>query len=139
MQRTRAAIKREQRTDLCQEPPARTAEGWNSIDLTRIAQRLCEDCCGAILTHKQFVRRLIDRTAAIDQVWSQLPEIARVADRGPHPRLRHSVGGIGWWRRSLDQQLDLGDRKPGKVQAEIEIGRGEVAQSRAEKRGVPPR
>jgi hypothetical protein len=68
MQRTRAAIKREQRTDLCQEPPALAAEGRNSIDLTRIAQGLCEDHRGAILTHKQFVRKLIDRTAAIDQV-----------------------------------------------------------------------
>src|SRR5690242_4100616 len=96
MQRTGAAIKRQQRADLYQEAPALAADGRNSIDLTRIAQGLCEHHCGATLTHKQFVRRLIGRTAAIDQVWSQLPEIAWVADRGPRWRLRHPVGGIGF-------------------------------------------
>src|ERR1700720_2912536 len=84
----------------------------------RISEGLGENHRGAVLTHQYFVRRLIERIAAIDQVASQFPEIARATYRWSRLRSRHSVGAIGLRRRPLDQQLDFGDLEPGGVEAE---------------------
>src|SRR5437764_15081392 len=67
----------------------------------------------------------------------QLPEIAGATHGWSRLHSGHSVGRIWLRRRSLTQQIDLGYRKPGDVQFQIE--RTEFTQSFAEKRGVPTR
>src|SRR2546423_9940891 len=68
---------------------------------------------------------------------SQSPTIAGPTHRWSRLHSGHSVGGIGLRRRSLNQKIDLGYRKPGDVQFQME--RGELAQSLAQKKGVPTR
>ncbi len=96
-----------------------------------------KDRGGAVLSHQDPVRVLLDCAAAIDPMRPQLPEVARAAYRWSRLRPGYLIIGISLRSRAFDQQIDLADLETHHLEVESEVEFGKLTQLLAEKLFIP--